>query len=393
MQMQMHQQQQRQYYKPPSVAASMDGYRPGKHAGPPIMPSPQQRQPSRPPSVANSSYSFGQPQPRQPQHQQKTPFYVTPNRPGSVTGSIEGRLAAGRMSAAARRPPQAINDSRPPSVISPMGGRVSQLRNQANFRTSSPLREVDEAASVGDAEDLWEEASLDYPGRESPRAWDFMMDDSEVRYHAWTNWMLWLTWALAIGLGVPAALMTEEVVRKRPGCYIPVDPFQNPYSQTVTDPGFNFMLSFVILTFGFPVLMLTALITLIYCNRMADKRFATFAKILTTLFCIFLLARSPIDLIQLKGLVEAAMGYNLRDPVEIEYEIVLVWTTYLPLLLNPIVLFSFLSEYRLSAVGMLRRICCGARADLDDEKMSKYKEQEIMESKSTVSKTQQSNIL
>ena len=63
-----------------------------------------------------------------------------PKRPGSVTGSIEGRLAnsgpAGRM------------------------GR--------QFMASSPIQEA-----TDEDLDLWDAASLDYPGRQSPRAGDF----------------------------------------------------------------------------------------------------------------------------------------------------------------------------------------------------------------------------
>ena len=107
----------------------------------------------------------------------------TPNRPGSVTGSIEGRLA---------------NTS---------GGR------RREFMASSPLHEAPE-----DEMDLWDQASLDYPGRMSPGGdgWEFMQDENEdiifydePRYHTWHVILLALTWVLAIGMGVPAALFTE----------------------------------------------------------------------------------------------------------------------------------------------------------------------------------------
>jgi len=71
-------------------------------------------------------------------------------------------------------------------------------------------------------------------------------------------WMMGLACGLALGIGVPAAMFTEhhpfveadgDVGRiggnrkGRPGCYVPADPFKNPYSTTVNDPGFNFTLS------------------------------------------------------------------------------------------------------------------------------------------------------
>ena len=60
-------------------------------------------------------------------------------------------------------------------------------------------------------------------------------------------WTLCITWLVALGLGIAAAMMMEHNPTRRPGCSIPVNPFVNPHSQTVTDPGFNFVLSFVIL--------------------------------------------------------------------------------------------------------------------------------------------------
>ena len=60
------------------------------------------------------------------------------------------------------------------------------------FMASSPLPEVDE--SVGDALDLWESASLDYPGRDidEPHGWEFMNESivyEEPRYHTWHLWL------------------------------------------------------------------------------------------------------------------------------------------------------------------------------------------------------------
>ena len=113
------------------------------------------------------------------QQQQPTP----PRRPGSVTGSIEGRLAG-------------TPRGRPPIA----GTRVAQLQQQEvkrGFLASSPLPEVDE--DVGDASDLWESASLDYPGRnpghrDSPTGWEFMEEQEfsfeEPHYYTWHLWFL-----------------------------------------------------------------------------------------------------------------------------------------------------------------------------------------------------------
>ena len=364
--------------KPPSVAGSVDGYR-NRPNGSVMQPRPT------PPSSTSSS----------------RPFHVPPNRPGSVTGSIEGRLAAGRMSAN-RRPQQLHHQHHAaggPSPSSMEGSRLSavpeRLKPSQGFRTSSPLREVDETnCSVGDADDLWDAASLDYPGRdfESPRGWDFM--EHEVKYYTWHNILLGFTWLLAIGIGVPAAMMIEYFPHKRPGCYVPVDPFNNPYSYTINDPGFNFQLSFLVISYMISAVTLFLLLILICWHRMADKRFRTFVKMLSTLTAVFVISRSPVDVIQLKGLIEAAMGFNLKDPFEIEYEIVLIWVSYLPLVFNPIVYFSFLSEYRQGTFKILRSLCgCQSEEERREQKMALYKEEEIKASKENMAKTQESNIL
>ena len=100
------------------------------------------------------------------------------NRPGSVTGSIEGRLASGN-------------------------------RGRREFMASSPVQEVPEEDM-----DLWDQASLDYPGRFSPGRdgfdeFDDFIEDGrddiifydEPRYHTWHVILLGLTWLMAIGMG------------------------------------------------------------------------------------------------------------------------------------------------------------------------------------------------
>ena len=77
-------------------------------------------------------------------------------------------------------------------------------------------------------------------------------------------WTLGITWLIALGLGIAAALMMEHTPTRRPGCSIPVNPFINPHSQTVTDPGFNFVLSFVILDY----LIASAAIVVLGCDSL-----------------------------------------------------------------------------------------------------------------------------
>lgn len=80
-------------YKSPSVVGSETGYRNGYNS-----------RGGRPTPMRGGGFG-------------KAPFHVAPNRPGSVTGSIEGRLAAGRMRGGIGGGPRtssAMSGARPP---------------------------------------------------------------------------------------------------------------------------------------------------------------------------------------------------------------------------------------------------------------------------------------
>jgi len=90
------------------------------------------------------------------------------------------------------------------------------------------------------------------------------------------------------------------------------------------------------------------------------------------------------------------MGFKQLNvlPYELEYEILLVWVTYLPLVAHPVIYFCLCSEYRVGGLQGIR-VMCGCPALTSDQRatLDKYKEKEILESRSTISKTQVSNIL
>ena len=110
-----------------------------------------------------------------------------------------------------------------------------------------------------------------------------------------------------------------------------------------------------------------------------------------------MISRAPIDIIQLKGLIEAGMGFKQLNtlPDELEFEILYIWATYIPLVLHPIVFLSFASEYRIGAMKALRTIFGVQRKhEINKQaKMDQYKADEIMSERSAISKTQVSNIL
>ena len=162
--------------------------------------------------------------------------------------------------------------------------------------------------------------------------------------------------------------------------------------------GFNFTLSNLVIVYILPTVILVFMLLMIYCRKLTDNnKFRRYVKLLTMLSLVFFISRSPMDILQLKGIVEAAMGFKQLNllPYQLEYEILLVWSTYLPLLLNPVVYFCFCSEYRSGGWRAIRSMC-GCPLPTEDEKLNldtKYKEVEIMSSRSSISKTQKSNML
>ena len=184
---------------------------------------------------------------------------------------------------------------------------------------------------------------------------------------------------------------------KRPGCFIPANPFENPYSTTIADPGFNFTLSFIIITYIITFLVVIFMLCLICFKETKSNKYRRHLKILILCFVTFLISRTPVDIVQLKGLIEAAIGFKQLNILanELEYEILYVWCTYIPLFAHPIIYFSFVSEYRQGGMKTLRTLC-GCQKSYEDKqqaKMDKYKSDEILSERSNVSKTQVSNML
>ena len=220
-----------------------------------------------------------------------------------------------------------------------------------------------------------------------------------------------LTWAVALSVGVPAAMMVVHknedgahfgdshvhVEPTRPGCYIDVNPFKNPQFITINDPGFNFNLSVLVIFYiGAAVAMLLLLI-LVHCRKTKNSKYQRYVKIFTWYCVIFTISRSPIDIWQLKALIETAMGFRASNQVsyELEYEVLFVWLTYIPLIAHPILYFSFCSEFLKGSKIAIKKICGCQQVEheLEDAKMNHYKEQEILEARTTITKTQSSEML
>ncbi len=97
-----------------------------------------------------------------------------------------------------------------------------------------------------------------------------------------------------------------------------------------------------------------------------------------------------MDIVQFKALMTAWEGSYLRDAMEIEYEIVLIWVTYVPLVLNPIVYFSYLGDARTGAVNAVKGICSCQKEQLlkEDKREEKQAPREV-----DLISTKESNIL
>ena len=188
-----------------------------------------------------------------------------------------------------------------------------------------------------------------------------------------------------------------HVEPSRPGCYVDVNPFKNPQFITINDPGFNFNLSVVILFYIVAAAAMVLLLILVNCRKTKNSKYQRYVKIFTWYCIIFTISRSPIDIWQLKALIETAMGFRSSNQVayELEYEVLFVWLTYIPLVAHPILYFSFCSEFLQGSKVALRKMCgCQQlEQEKEDAKLNGYKEQEIMEARSTVSKTQASEML
>ena len=55
--------------------------------------------------------------------------------------------------------------------------------------------------------------------------------------------------------------------------------------------------------------------------------------------------------------MEASSGVTLRDHMDIEIEIVLIWVTFIPAVLNPVLYFVYLGEHRRGLRSILSSLC------------------------------------
>ena len=100
------------------------------------------------------------------------------------------------------------------------------------------------------------------------------------------------TWLLCFCMGGPAVSMIFYNPQFRPGCSIYIDALSNGYAQAIIDdPGFNFILSYIIISYIIAGLFLIIFLGLTCFHKMADKRFRTYVKMLTCLVIVWIVSR------------------------------------------------------------------------------------------------------
>jgi len=101
------------------------------------------------------------------------------------------------------------------------------------------------------------------------------------------------------------------------------------------------------------------------------------------------LIRLPADISTMETLVSIANRYRRADRMDIEHEIMLIWTVFLPLILNPIVYFSFLGDHRRALMG----VCKPAKEQHYLEAKEDEQNEEAHRQQERGSKTQVTDIL
>ncbi|XP_023324282.1 uncharacterized protein LOC111698230 [Eurytemora carolleeae] len=241
---------------------------------------------------------------------------------------------------------------------------------------SSPLKMVEEEYApslIGS--DLWDAASLGYPGLD-----EFEMDheDDEPRLREWLQWFIPVICLLSLGFGIPAAASMETV--NSPGCYVHVNPFENPNSYIINDPGFNLMICSVVFTYIAPGLLMIFFSLLLCTTRWTkDGKLNRFYKMCIALCAFFIAVKSPVDIIQFKDLVYSAYGSKQvnRLPNTLEHDVLIFWAAILPVVGNPIIYLTCVSDYRVNIAQAWKLIT--GKQDKEALYIDEYKDNKLTE--------------
>ena len=258
-----------------------------------------QRTPSvRPPSVSGSVQSGSRHQGFRKGFAKKDGGSMNGSYAGSVTGSVS-------------RPGR--------SQFSP-GSQYSGHRSQRGPRASSPLGQLEEERYAESVDgELWELASMEYPGKNDGLDLDFDDDDvepDEPRLREWLKYVVWGMWLLALGVGVPAVQQAQHS-NKPPGCYFAHDDkliVRARHSYVVQDPTINLLISSVVINYFLPAVFFI-LVSILLCTVRwtQDGKLNRFFKMTVGLCVMFLVARSPIDIRQFIDIYHTSHGSTVTN--------------------------------------------------------------------------------
>ena len=293
-------------------------------------------------------------------------------------GSVNGSVYAGSVSGSVARGPAPYHSNTPARKTSHMSHNSSINSHQGRgamrgmpARTSSPLGQLHEERYAESVDgELWEMASMEYPGKADGMDLDFDDEEDyvpdEPRLREWLKYVVMTMWFVALGIGAPA-VSEARYGPKPPGCYLSQDHkliARGRFSYFIQDPTINLLLSSVIINYIIPgVFMIMCSVLLCTTRWTQDGKLNRFFKMCIGLCVMFLAARSPVDILQFIDIIHTSQGAtvtNLR-PDQLEHEILVFWAAVMPVVGNPIIYLFCVTEYRQNIVNMWRACTQGER--------------------------------
>ena len=246
-------------------------------------------------------------------------------RPPSVAGSVQSSQSIGRHDGFRRgfaKKPGTTGSTYAGSVSGSMSGSVSGRNMHSAPRASSPLHTMEEERYAESVDgELWELASMEYPGRN-----DLDLDlteeeeEEEPRLREWLRWLVPLSWAAALGVGVPAAMLAQYT-DKKPQCYLAADKELLTLSRgrlMLQDPTLNLLISSVVINYIISAAAIFLLAILLCTTRWTkDGKLNRFYKMAIAVGVLFVGSRSPVDIIQFKNLIYTASQWAVTNPDQI----------------------------------------------------------------------------
>lgn len=229
--------------------------------------------------------------------------------------------------------------------------------------------------------ELWELASMEYPGKAD--GMDLQVDDDdfdpdEPRLREWMKYIVALCWLLGLGLGLPAAMQAQYNEKIPNGCFIKPDDGLLSQSRNHAfnrDPSINFLVANVVLTYIVPSIVMIVMAILLRTTRWTqDGKLNRFYKMAIALCIMFIASKSPVDIAAFQSILDTSDGFSVvnKRPDELEREILFIWVALMPVVVNPVIYLFCVTEYRAN-IGRAWRACIGSNKEKDEEEFSDLK--------------------